>query len=77
MKNYCNSNEASVKKKLNLTAQVSDDIISINKLGSFKNRTNKLIKTLTYHPNNKSSNIMTEDDIEKLFKKRSPEPLQV
>lgn len=59
MKNYCNSNQASLKKKLNLTAQFSDDIISINKLGSFKNRTNKLIKTLTYYPNNQNSNVMT------------------
>ena len=69
MKNYCNTNQASLKKKLNLTTQFNDDIISINKLGSLKGRTNKLIKTLTYNPNNQNSNLMTEDDIEKLFKK--------
>jgi hypothetical protein len=60
MKNYSNSGSVGLKKSLNLTTQVADTIVSINKKSTLKGRTNKLIKTLTYNPNNQNSNVMTE-----------------
>lgn len=67
MKNNNNSGSVGIKKSLNLTAQVSDAIMSYNKKGGWKSRTSKLIKTLTNQHQNPNSNIMTEDDIDKLF----------
>jgi hypothetical protein len=40
-----------------------------NKKGSWKSKTNKLVKTLNNQGCNPHSNIMTEDDIDKLFGK--------
>lgn len=65
MKNNNNSGSVALKKSLNFTAQVADVIMSINKKGSWKEKTNKLIKTMNNKPN--TSNIMTEDDIDRLF----------
>jgi hypothetical protein len=65
VKNNNNSGSVGVKKSLNFTAQVADVIMSINKKSAWKDRTNKLIKTLNNQTNN--SNVMTEDDIDKLF----------
>lgn len=66
VKNNNNSGSLAVKRNLNFTAQVADVIMSINKKGGWKDKTgNKLIKTMNNHPNN--SNIMTEDDIDRLF----------
>lgn len=67
MKNNNNSGSVGIKKSLNLTAQVSDVIMSYNKKNTWKSTTNKLIKTLTNQIHNPHSNIMTEDDIDKLF----------
>lgn len=67
MKNNNNSGSVGLKKSLNLTTQVADAIMSYNKKSAWKSRTNKLIKTLTNQPINPNSNIMTEDDIDRLF----------
>lgn len=65
MKNNNNSGTVGLKKSLNFTAQVADVILSINKKCSWKEKTNKLIKTMNNKANN--SNLMTQDDIDKLF----------
>lgn len=66
VKNNNNSGSLAVKKNLNFTAQVADVIMSITKKSAWKDKTGtKLIKTLNNQPNH--SNIMTEDDIDKLF----------
>jgi hypothetical protein len=65
VKNNNNSGPVVGKKSLNFTAQVADVIMSINKKSAWKGKTNKLTKTLNNHGNN--SNIMTEDDIDKMF----------
>lgn len=65
VKNNNNSGSIALKKSLNFTAQVADVIMSINKKSTWKGKTNKLTKTLNNNTN--KSNIMTEDDIDKLF----------
>lgn len=67
VKNNNNSGSVKIKKSLNLTAQVTNAIMSYNRKSAWKSRTNKLIKTLTNQAHNPHSNIMTEDDIDKLF----------
>ena len=61
----------STKKTMNQTAQVSGAIKSVNKKKSWKNKTNKLTKTTKTNNTNHQPNIMTEDDIDRLFKKNS------
>lgn len=65
----------SANKKFNLTIQPSNvhPLSSVgNRTGAWKENTKKLLQTLVSHNNhtkNTNSNVMTEDDIDKLFKK--------
>ena len=67
MKNNSNGGCLGPRKGLNLTAQVNEAIMSYNNKAVWKSKTNKLIKTLTNQGINSNSNVMTEDDIDKLF----------
>lgn len=70
MKTSKNSS-ALAKKNMNLTAQISDVLRPINKKNSWKSKTNKLIKTTNNKTLNHHPNVMTEDDIDRLFKNNS------
>ena len=70
MKTSKNSS-ALAKKNMNLTAQISDVLRPINKKNSWKSKTNKLIKTANNKTLNHHPNVMTEDDIDRLFKNNS------
>ena len=61
------------KKNINLTAQISDVLCPINKKNSWKSKTNKLIKTINNKTMNPHPNIMTQDDIDRLFKNHCKE----
>lgn len=65
-----------VKNNLTLTAQVADALKSINKKSGWKNKTNKMTKTLTGKTMNSKPNAMTEDDIDRLFKNNSKEKIK-
>jgi len=67
IKNNNNGTHFGKRKGLNLTAQVNDAIISHNNKTGWKSRTNNLIKTLINQGIDSKSNIMTEDDINRLF----------
>lgn len=73
MKSTHKNNSTITKKALNLTAQVSDAIKSLNKKSAIKNTTGKLARTTNGRTLNPKPNIMTEDDIDKLFKNHSKE----
>ena len=61
------------KNNLTLTAQVADALKSINRKAAWKNKTNKLTKTLAGKTLHSKPNPMTEDDIDLLFKNHSKE----
>ena len=61
------------KNNLTLTTQVADALKSINKKATWKNKTNKLTKTLVGKTLNSKPNPMTEEDIDMLFNNHSKE----
>ena len=68
MKNNSKTGCQVPRKGFNLTAQVNEAILSYNNNKAvWKCRTSKLIKTLTNQGINSNSNVMTEDDIDRLF----------
>lgn len=81
---YNNKNASEVvKKTLNLTAQLSDAVKHSSKRANWKNQTNKMTKTLAGKTLTSKPNVMTEDDIDKLFgnhskeKEKEPGPTKV
>lgn len=64
------------KNNLTLTAQVADALKSINKKAAWKNKTNKLTKTLAGKTLNSKPTPMTQDDIDMLFKNHSKEKIK-
>ena len=64
------------KNNLTLTAQVADALKSINKKAGWKNKTNKLTKTLAGKTLNSKPTPMTEEDIDLLFKNHSKEKVK-
>lgn len=69
---YNNKNASgAIKKTMNLTAQVSDVIKPSNKKTTWKNKTNKMTKTITGKTMASKPNPMTEEDIDRLFKNNS------
>ena len=55
------------KKNLIVTANVADALKKYGKKTIWKNKTSKLARTITGKTLNDKPNLMTEDDIEKLF----------
>lgn len=71
---YNNKNgSGAMKKSMNLTAQVGDAIKSYAKKSTWKNKTNKMTKTLTGKTLTSKPTPMTEDDIDRLFGNASKE----
>ena len=69
---YNNKNASGVlKKAMNMTAQVSDVTKALSRKAGWKNKTNKLTKTITGKTMNSKPNGMTEDDIDRLFCNKS------
>lgn len=71
MKSSIRHSELNRKKNMNLTAQVSDVLRAFNKQPSWKSKTNKLTRTTGGKTITQPTNIMTEDDIDRLFKNNS------
>lgn len=69
IKNNTNHAHLGKRKGLNLTAQVNAQISSQNNKTVWKSRTNNLIKTLINQGIDSKSNVMTEDDIDRLFER--------
>lgn len=55
------------KKNMNITANVGEVIKKNHKKTPWKNKTSKLTKTLTGKTLAEKPNVMTEEDIERLF----------
>ena len=71
---YNNKNgSGTMKKSMNLTAQVGDAIKSNPKKSTWKNKTNKMTKTLTAKNIASKPTPMTEEDIDRLFGNTSKE----
>jgi len=75
IKNNTNAPCLGPRKALNLTAQVNEAIMSYNNKAVWKSKTSNLIKTLTNQVKNSNSNVMTEDDIDRLFGREKVTPL--
>lgn len=73
MKNQLKNKSGLVKKNMNITAHVAEAIKGLNKKTNWKSKTSKLTKTLTSKTLNAKPNIMTEDDIDNLFRRNSKE----
>lgn len=56
---------------MNITTNFGEAIKAHNKKSNWKSKTTKMTKTLTGKTLTSKPNIMTEDDIEKLFKNHS------
>lgn len=67
MKSQPKNKSEAVKKNMNITAHVAEALKGINKKSNWKSKTSKMTKTLTGKTLNSKPNVMTEDDIEKLF----------
>ena len=65
---YNNKNASGLmKKSMNMTAQVGDALKSFPKKSTWKNKTNKMTKTLTGKTMTSKPTPLTEDDIDRLF----------
>jgi hypothetical protein len=73
MKSQLKNKSGLVKKNMNITAHVAEAIKGLSKKTNWKSKTSKLTKTLTGKTLNAKPNVMTEDDIDNLFRKNSKE----
>lgn len=67
MKSDIKSKPKNCKKNLILTANVAEVLKKEGKKTIWKNKTSKLVKTIIGKTLAEKPNLMTEDDIEKLF----------
>lgn len=75
MKSDAKTKPTPAKKNMNITANVAEALKKYNKKTQWKNKTAKLISTLTAKTITSKPNVMTEEDIEKLFSNHTKDKL--
>lgn len=79
MKNYEQGKmRRTIKENLTVTTEICEVLKEVNCNVSWKNRSNKFAKTKTTNMKNdtKFNNIMTEDDLDRLFEKSKEKSLK-